>query len=544
MFTPPVSPLPSPQPQAEEINPMEEAQFQAHSRFDPSADTRRPNSPQHDRNHLPGPMPPSYFASGPSSSVTGLLYGSVKTNNPSPFSDSSFKSTPSLSASSMPSALSASPRSHPSSHTLKAEAVSFQSQRQYREYEHQTSSDTKRRIGRQIKWTAIAIPAVLILITLSKHCLSGLLELSMGWVNDQQSEAHEGIYGLTPHMHNIDVETPHLPHSHHHRVSASQPTDLPQKHDREVARRQESSDISVSIETGTATATELATPTTTAAPSGTDSSAATTSVPATAQSLPSIPTSTPDLPVPFPQPWDSKISQNFSTQSCYNFFLNMTNSEDFRSCRPFGLLQNTSDDFADYQTNLTGMNSVIWGTCNPTPGIDQCTSNMATFASTLQTVCAKDLTDNNLFAVSTLQALHAYSLTQAAGCLNDPSTNSYCYVKAVHNTNPSDLYFYSLVSGVAISNSTTLTCSSCTKSLMSLYVDALNANASQLSELASVYPAAQALAASACGSTYAIASTNSQSDSSNGARDSHFHPSSRIVALCLASLLPVFLVFL
>ncbi|GAW04897.1 hypothetical protein LENED_006716 [Lentinula edodes] len=304
------------------------------------------------------------------------------------------------------------------------------------------------------------------------------------------------------------------------------------------SRRQESTDISVSVATGTATASELVTPTSTALSSTSGSATITTSIPATSQTLPTIPDSV--LPTPFPQPWDSSITQNFSTQSCYNFFLNMTNSDDFRSCRPFGLLQNTSDDFADLQSNLTALNAVVWGTCNPTIGVDQCTTNMATFAASLQSACAQDLQDSNLYAVSTLQALNAYSLTQSAGCLNDPSTDSYCYVKAVHNTNPSDLYFYSLVSGVSISNSTTLTCSTCTKSLMSLYVNALNVNASQLMELASVYASAEALASSSCGSSYAQVSTNTQADSSNSASKSS-STSLNIFGTFLASLLPAFL---
>lgn len=53
---------------------------------------------------------------------------------------------------------------------------------------------------------------------------------------------------------------------------------------------------------------------------------------------------------------------------------------------------------------------------------------------------------------------------------------------------------------------------------MSLYVNALNANASEMSELASVYAKAQSLAASACGSSYAQQSTSSLADSTgNGA---------------------------
>jgi hypothetical protein len=142
---------------------------------------------------------------------------------------------------------------------------------------------------------------------------------------------------------------------------------------------------------------------------------------------------------------------------------------------------------------------------------------MATFASALQDACSVDLGDNNLNAVSTLQALQSYSLTYNTGCLTDPSTSSYCYVKAAHNTNPSDLYFYSLPQSVAIPNTSTLTCSSCTKSLMALYVNALNSDSTgELTELGRVYAGAEELAVGQCGSGYAQASTSEVADQGNG----------------------------
>lgn len=54
------------------------------------------------------------------------------------------------------------------------------------------------------------------------------------------------------------------------------------------------------------------------------------------------------------------------------------------------------------QTNLTLLNSVIWGTCNtPTP-YEQCKSNMAWFATTIQTACSQELRDGNAMAVDAL----------------------------------------------------------------------------------------------------------------------------------------------
>jgi hypothetical protein len=60
-------------------------------------------------------------------------------------------------------------------------------------------------------------------------------------------------------------------------------------------------------------------------------------VPASGASLP--------LPTPFPQPFDSTLGQNFSTQGCAAFFANMTQAPAFRSCRPFSLLFHQSSAF-------------------------------------------------------------------------------------------------------------------------------------------------------------------------------------------------------
>lgn len=95
---------------------------------------------------------------------------------------------------------------------------------------------------------------------------------------------------------------------------------------------------------------------------------------------------------------------------------------------------------------------------------------------------------------------------RSAGCLADPSTNTYCYLDAVHNSNPSDTYFYSIPLGVSIPNNTIASCSACTKSLMTLYYDALS-NTS-LTGLHDSYESAAKIAVADCGTAYAtLAST-------------------------------------
>jgi len=156
------------------------------------------------------------------------------------------------------------------------------------------------------------------------------------------------------------------------------------------------------------------------------------------------------------------------------------------------------------------LNDIVWGTCNTTIEDDQCTANMLWFSSALESACAIDLKDGNSMAVSTQIGLNAFDLMRSAGCLADPSTNTYCYVDAVHNSNPSDSYFYSIPLGVSIPNNTIASCSACTKSLMTLYYGAL-ANASEsagLTALQSSYESAAKVAVADCGTAYATLSTS------------------------------------
>ncbi|KAH7925093.1 hypothetical protein BV22DRAFT_461158 [Leucogyrophana mollusca] len=66
----------------------------------------------------------------------------------------------------------------------------------------------------------------------------------------------------------------------------------------------------------------------------------------TTQGSTTVPVS-PVIPTPFPQPFDTTLSTNFSSNSCYNFFVNMTQTDAFRSCRPFSLLLMHSQAFEE-----------------------------------------------------------------------------------------------------------------------------------------------------------------------------------------------------
>ncbi|KAH9979744.1 hypothetical protein BJV74DRAFT_981875 [Russula compacta] len=217
------------------------------------------------------------------------------------------------------------------------------------------------------------------------------------------------------------------------------------------------------------------------------------------KSVPTIPAS-PVLPTPFPQPFDTTLGSNFTTNSCQTFFTNMTQTLPFRQCRPFSFLSQTSSSFCWLaQSNLTALNIDIWGTCNTPVDADQCTANMGWFASELLVACSQEKSERNQMVLQALASLRTYSMMREVACLVDQNTSTYCYVEAASSSNPSDLYIYSLPFGVPLPANTTLSCSGCSESVMALFGEQAN----QTDGLEQTYSAAEDLATSKCGPTYA-----------------------------------------
>ncbi|KAF7351296.1 hypothetical protein MSAN_01561100 [Mycena sanguinolenta] len=350
---------------------------------------------------------------------------------------------------------------------------------------HPMSPETlKRRIGRRTRWTVILVPVVLVLITLSTRYLTHPAAF------DMFSEPASSLNweSLSEHASDWTVHKRHPPMEARDSTLAS------------GASQASSASLTAASLTGA---------------SGTSSTAAPASseLPISEQTVPTVPATPPTLPTPFPQPFDSSLSQNFSSLSCFNFFSNMTNTAAFRSCRPFSLLLQASEAFLEAQEDLDSLNSIVWGTCNTTIDDADCSANMAWFASNLQTSCATDISQKNSMAMSTLIALNAFDLMRSAGCLVDPTTDTYCYLDAVRNSNPSDTYFFSLPLGIGMPSNTIASCSACTKSLMGLYYSALtnSSESSELTSLQQVYPSAAKIAVADCGTAYATLTTTTSS---------------------------------
>ncbi|KAJ8693423.1 hypothetical protein PTI98_008416 [Pleurotus ostreatus] len=262
---------------------------------------------------------------------------------------------------------------------------------------------TKRKVGRRLKWAAILIPIAFILLTTSERWFSPSSERSrwnlklsnlrldqfLGVFYSQERYAVQEMRPSCNYRGPPPILSPSpilAPSSRHPPIDGIPP---------ELHHYQKRQDAS----------SPVAFPS--AAPSATSLSPApsTSTTAATAQPLPTVPSSpptTPPVPTPFPQPFDSDISTNFSSNSCFNFFTDMLNRAEFRSCRPFGLLVGSSDEFLKAQNNLTLLNTLIWGTCNTNTASNQCNINMAGFATSLREQCKEDLDDGNSRAVNTL----------------------------------------------------------------------------------------------------------------------------------------------
>ncbi|KAF5365455.1 hypothetical protein D9758_010829 [Tetrapyrgos nigripes] len=164
------------------------------------------------------------------------------------------------------------------------------------------------------------------------------------------------------------------------------------------------------------------------------------------QPVPTIPspTSPPPLPTPFPQPWDqSSLPLNFSTQGCYNFFLYMTDSDSFRSCRSFGMLQSFSDSFVNAQMNVTLLNEVLWGTCNPPDGADTCTNGMRDWVDGIMASCGQEWEERNEIVVQT-RVGSSLRIPSTPVFPSPTQTHTVTFPPSLKGLPPHPIYLYSL----------------------------------------------------------------------------------------------------
>lgn len=165
----------------------------------------------------------------------------------------------------------------------------------------------KQTTTRRIRWTILLVPAVLLLVALTTRNLASkpsiVEHVDEHWSSTTHDRRH--IHKRVPQV--LSLTDP------------AAPTD--------------SSILTTSEATSTGSQTSQA--------------PASTSIAQTQQTIPPVP-SNPVLPTPFPQPFDTTFSNaNLTLQSCVNALTNMTQSDEFRACRPLSLLEQFSDAFIE-----------------------------------------------------------------------------------------------------------------------------------------------------------------------------------------------------
>lgn len=190
-----------------------------------------------------------------------------------------------------------------------------------------TTQDQKRRTAGRIRLAVILVPLVLVLVTLSTRYVSH--PLIMDFLAGPPPEPQ-------PNWGDFSDWSGHPAHVLQRRQNGAgtSPTTTSSSSSGIVFPSLGSSSTSSSPPTGTQTS---------------------------GQTVPTVPSSAPPLPTPFPQAFDTTLGSNFTTDSCEQFFANMTQSPPFRQCRPFSFLSQTSSAFLQVSETIPGLaaNSIL-----------------------------------------------------------------------------------------------------------------------------------------------------------------------------------------
>ncbi|KAI0916010.1 hypothetical protein AcV5_003466 [Taiwanofungus camphoratus] len=347
---------------------------------------------------------------------------------------------------------------------------------------HARAVADKQRTARHTRWTVLLVPAALVLVTLSTRYLT-------------HPAALDALAPSRPSDWVTWAATLSDWHPHNHKRSP-EPQDSGSG-----AGASDSIIVFPSVQSSSSSSSSA--PSTPSTPTTSSASSASSPPLSSTTAVPTIPATPPVLPTPFPQAFDTTLSNNFSTESCEVFFQNMTEQAAFRSCRAFSLLVQSSSAFIKAQTNLTLLNAIVWGTCNTDLSADQCAENMASFAGALQTACAAEMRADNVFVANALLGLQSYTLLRTVACLPNTTSNAYCYLDAVRAAPRfADVSFYALPLGAPLpsagAGTGTPSCGACTQDVMAEYVRAgLNATG-----LRATYAGAARAADAACGRGY------------------------------------------
>lgn len=172
----------------------------------------------------------------------------------------------------------------------------------------------------------------------------------------------------------------------------------------------------------------------------------------------------------------------------------------------------TSTGLFNAEKQLVSIVKVLDATCKAdvvscTEFLDKAAKNLTSSGN-----CKTEFQQNQSQVLQAYRGLLAYKVLYAASCLQDPSSNMYCFANAVTNLSTvSDSYLYSMPFGTALPGASTPTCNWCTQNTMSIF-HAASADRRQF--VASTYESAARQVNTICGPQF----VNSTLPSASGGR--------------------------
>ncbi|KIW02664.1 uncharacterized protein PV09_06101 [Verruconis gallopava] len=172
-----------------------------------------------------------------------------------------------------------------------------------------------------------------------------------------------------------------------------------------------------------------------------------------------------------PQPFDTTLGNNFTTDSCPKFFINFLSNATFQSCYPFSLLLQTSHGFFEAEKNFYQTTAVLQAGCDA--NYNTCNNLMQSLAVQLKSSsnCQSDYNAENQIVMQAYYGFITYPLMYQAACQKD-SEGDYCFANAVagrNNGSLADAYSYYLPLGTTMPVGTRPSCSDCLKRTMGIF---------------------------------------------------------------------------
>ncbi|KAG6071422.1 hypothetical protein E4U16_003901 [Claviceps sp. LM84 group G4] len=219
-------------------------------------------------------------------------------------------------------------------------------------------------------------------------------------------------------------------------------------------------------------------------------------------------TNSDDSSSPLPSPFDNLVPSAFKvpggSSSCPKFMAGLLSDPTFKRCYPISMLMQTSTGFFNAQKQLVSIVKVLDATC--APDVTKCTDflNQAAQNLTLDANCKSEFDQNQTQILQAYRGLRAYNVLYSAACLQNPTTNSYCFANAVTNlSTPSNTYLYFMPYGMSLPGASKPSCNWCTQTTMAIYH---SASADRDQPVASKYEDAASQVNTLCGPSFVNAS--------------------------------------